>query len=397
MLEKSWALGEKFSERYKHHEGIKALWETKWKFPCMKGVYPFHDGKYEDFVPVFEYLIKNNINDGYSDAYTEAFFPVCQALDKQASSATSSRDYAAASSLYLRIACLYRIARFPYIDSPKKWKAYELQKAAYLKVAGNWIEPVREEIIPHPNAAGADKTTIPLYVRTPAHASTKNRVPTILLLTGLDGHRPDNTQRTHEFINRGWACVIADIPGTADCPADPKDPRSPDRLWTSVLDWMGSQGVFHMGNVVAWGLSAGGYYAARIAHTHKEYLKGSVAQGAGIHHFFDKQWLKRADEHEYPFALNRALSQKYGYTSEEEFKEKAQKTFSLVETGIVHKPSCRLLLINGTHDGLMPIEDSMLLMNYGSPKEARFFPDLLHMGYPFSNNTVYPWLEDVMA
>ena len=51
----------------------------------------------------------------------------------------------------------------------------------------------------------------------------------------------------------------------------------------------------------------------------------------------------------------------------------------------------------GTHDGLMPIEDSMLLMNYGTPKEARFFPNLLHMGYPISNASIYPWLESVMT
>ena len=74
----------------------------------------------------------------------------------------------------------------------------------------------------------------------------------------------------------------------------------------------------------------------------------------------------------------------------------------------------------------MPIEDSILLLNHGSPKEARwvtpcfiggekvpislqessltvtfatrrFFPEQLHMGYPFSNDTVYLWLEEVMA
>ena len=26
-------LGEDFTKRAKHHESIKALWETKWKFP----------------------------------------------------------------------------------------------------------------------------------------------------------------------------------------------------------------------------------------------------------------------------------------------------------------------------------------------------------------------------
>lgn len=28
---------------------------------------------------------------------------------------------------------------------------------------------------------------------------------------------------------------------------------------------------------------------------------------------------------------------------------------------------------------------------------SRFFPGLLHMGYPISNGTVYPWLESVMG
>ena len=73
----------------------------------------------------------------------------------------------------------------------------------------------------------------------------------------------------------------------------------------------------------------------------------------------------------------------------------------------------------------MPIEDSMLLLDYGSPKEARlvtpyslshkslitslqesrltlivtnprFFPQQLHMGYPFSNATIYAWLEEIV-
>jgi hypothetical protein len=63
--------------------------------------------------------------------------------------------------------------------------------------------------------------------------------------------------------------------------------------------------------------------------------------------------------------------EKYGYKDNEELLDKAQKEFSLIETGIVNMPATRLLLINGTHDGLMPIEDSMLMMEYGTPKEAR--------------------------
>lgn len=44
--------------------------------------------------------------------------------------------------------------------------------------------------------------------------------------------------------------------------------------------------------------------------------------------------------------ITTAWAIKHGYKDVEEFKENAQKKFSLVETGIVHKPSCRMLLLN---------------------------------------------------
>lgn len=56
---RQWIMGkDAFEATMPHHEGIRALWETKWKFPCSKSLYPFHDGKFEDFEPIFEYLIK---------------------------------------------------------------------------------------------------------------------------------------------------------------------------------------------------------------------------------------------------------------------------------------------------------------------------------------------------
>ncbi|KAJ0316691.1 hypothetical protein COL5a_011466 [Colletotrichum fioriniae] len=91
------------------------------------------------------------------------------------------------------------------------------------------------------------------------------------------------------------------------------------------------------------------------------------------------------------------MAMKHGYKSVEEYKAGVQKKFSLLETGIIEKPSTRLLLINGTLDGLMPIEDSMMLFEYGTPKEARFFSGALHMGYPMANGSVYPWMESVMS
>ncbi|KAI1451788.1 alpha/beta-hydrolase [Annulohypoxylon moriforme] len=403
---KQWLMGaEAFEKRMPHHSGIRALWETKWREPCRRSVYPFHDGAFEDFEPVFLDLIARDINDGNSAEYTLAFVPTAQALEKRADEAAAkgSSEYKNASDLYLRAACLLRIARFPYltgfpsISDSVKWEAWELQKAIYRKAGALWSpSPLIEVEIPHTSAQGRDGPVIPAYVRVPPNSSQKH--PTVILLTGLDGYRPDNTVRCEEFLSRGWAAVVFEIPGTADCPADSADPASPDRLMDSVFDWMAKDGRFDTARVMCWGLSSGGYYAVRAAHTHREKLVGVVAHGAGTHHFFAREWLARADGHEYPFKLTPALAAKHGYGEDvEAYLSGAQKKFSLLETGVLERPSTRLLLVNGMHDGLMPIEDSILLFEHGSPKEARFFTGALHMGYPMANSSVYPWMEQVMA
>lgn len=104
-----------------------------------------------------------------------------------------------------------------------------------------------------------------------------------------------------------------------------------------------------------------------------------------------------------PFGLERAYVSKYGYASWEEMLEKCQDEFSLVSAkrpgvAVVSEgmKSCRLLLINGILDGCMPVEDSLLLAEYGSPKEMRIVQGRAHMGYPEANSFVYPWMESVL-
>lgn len=211
-------------------------------------------------------MISKNIDSGYTDEYTRKFLPTAEHLVAEADKVASS-DPKQASDLYLRACTVYRIARFPYINSPYKTKIYEAQKQTYIKAASSWECPIKDVVIPHTAGTSADKDSVPLYVRLPKGASKSNPCPAVLLMCGLDGHRPDNTTRSDEFLARGWASIIADIPGTADCPADRRDPKSADRLWTSVLDWMVEEGTFDMKRVIAWGLSAGGYNAVSVQAT----------------------------------------------------------------------------------------------------------------------------------
>ena len=72
---------------------------------------------------------------------------------------------------------------------------------------------------------------------------------------------------------------------------EPNDPESPDRVWSSLLDWIEKQPNIDSTNVAAWGISTGGYYASRIAHTHASRLKAVVSQGGASHHVFDPEWI----------------------------------------------------------------------------------------------------------
>lgn len=144
-------------------------------------------------------------------------------------------------------------------------------------------------------------TVIPVTVRIPTNAAPETKFPTILTIYGLDGHRLEHAMPSSHHIANGWASVAVEIPGTGDCPADPNDPTSPERLWSSVLDWMLEQPWIDSDRIAAWGVSCGGYYAMRVAHTHKDLLAGVVAQGGGCHHMFDPEWLEITRFMEYPF------------------------------------------------------------------------------------------------
>ncbi len=60
-----------------------------------------------------------------------------------------------AIEMYLRACAVYRIARFPYINSDVKKEAYEAQKNAYIKGTSLLDCPIKDVAIPH--TAGTEK------------------------------------------------------------------------------------------------------------------------------------------------------------------------------------------------------------------------------------------------
>jgi len=394
---------------FSHHDSISKLWAEKWRMPCQHGIYPFTDAKVDDFDPVFAELVKTS-GDSSSilyrpDDYAKPFLPVAEQLIINAGEAEAQGDTSKARDLYLRAAAVYRIARFPINRSPISQEAWERGKAAYVK-AGQYLSPPSTTIdIPFKYAdvsAGDDNGPIQAYLRMPAVKRPDAGWPVMLFICGLDAYKTDHTPRTQLHVDRGFATLSFEIPGTGDCPAAPNDPGSPDRLMSSVLDWVVSNSTAHTFDttkICARGISTGGYYAMRIAHSHADRLFAVVAQGGGCHHMFDAAWIRAQNQMEYPFALADALAYKFGYRGSDAIEAYAAEAhkFSLLVSGVLDKPSCKLLVIDGMEDSIFPIEDNFIVGVRGDKKDLLARGNRGHMGNPGAEDILYDWIDNAVA
>lgn len=161
--------------------------------------------------------------------------------------------------------------------------------------------PVREVRIPHKHAANGDGDTLPIFHQIPDTATKEKPAPCVIIVTGLDGYRTELCCWAEGWRRNGVALCVMEIPGTGDSPAAPKDPESPERLWSTLLDWLDTQDRVDNKKLCVWGFSTGGYYTIRAAHTHADRLAGVISLGGGTHHMFDPEWLDEVGHLEYPF------------------------------------------------------------------------------------------------
>ena len=372
-------------------------------------IYPFDDAALEDFDPAFERMVLASGDDVAvlyrPDDFAKPFMPVGEALVSSAEEAEQKGDTSVARDLYLRAAAVFRIARFPINRSEVSQQAWKRGKEAYSR-AGKYLEPPSVSIdIPFTHAdtsAGDEDLSIKAYLRIPAEFKPEAGWPVLLFVCGLDAYRTDHTPRTQIHVDHGFATISFEIPGTGDCPASPNDPTSPDRLMSSVLDWVAENSTaygFDTARIVVRGISTGGYYAMRIAHTHAERLFAVVAQGGGCHHMLDVEWIEAQNQMEYPFALADALAWKFGYRGPDPvaaYADDARK-FSLLLSGVLDRPSCKLLVLNGMEDSIFPVEDTLIVGVRGTKKDIIARGDRPHMGNPGAEDILYNWIDKAIA
>jgi len=198
-------------------------------------------------------------------------------------------------------------------------------------------------------------------------------------IAGLDSRKEDVAAHSDGYLKHGLGLFAIDLPGTGESPHAVAEIHS-DRIFSAALDYLAQRPDVDAGRVLVQGRSWSGYWAAKLAVTERARLRGAVVHGGPIHHYFQPQWLKTSlDTGEYLYDYLEAKCAMHGARGLDDLLAKA-RAFSLLDLGLLDRPSAPMLLVNGARDSQIPIADLYLLLEHGDPKEAWVNPQGGHMG-----------------
>jgi pimeloyl-ACP methyl ester carboxylesterase len=303
-----------------------------------------------------------------ADEWAAAWSAVADGYMEKAKAAESPKE---ADANYVRAWRLYYFAQWPAPTSSGKQAAYQKAVEAYLQHARYFDPPLEVVRIPY------GEREIVGYLRLPANVARP--VPLVLAISGLDSRKETVSETYAAAIPEGLGFFAVDSPGTGQAPR--KADESADQIYSRVLDYLGSRADIDKNRILVHGQSFGAYWAAKLAHREAGRLAGAVAQSPPIHRTFQPDFFRtRMYTREYLFDYLPASLFVYGMKSADELIAFLPK-MSLQAQGLLGKPSAPLLVVGGTRDTQVPIDDLELLINNGTePREAWINPAGGHMG-----------------
>jgi esterase FrsA len=340
---------------------------------------PFLHTIYEEVAPVIQ-----DLKSVEREEWARAFSALAAPWEEKAARAEADGDVSAAMKNYLIAYDYYHVARYPAPNSPGKLKAYRKSQENYLKAARYFDPPLERVEMPFRGRPGEGSASVGL-LRKP---KGMERPPVVIIWGGIDAFKEERP--TEPYLRAGMATLCIDMPGVADAPLAGSEDA--ERLWDAVLDWIGQRTDLDSDRVGIVGGSTGGYWATKVAHSHRERIRAAVNHGGPAHYAFTEDWIIKAQRGEYPFELAETLACAFGRSSAEEWVEYSPR-LSLLDQGILNRRCAPLLCVNGINDSVFPIADMYLLLEGGDPKSARFFPGG-HMGGGGAQPLILAWLKE---
>ena len=196
-------------------------------------------------------------------AWVEAFAALAAPHEAKGAIAERAGDSATASREYLAAYAYWRVARYPAPTSAAKREAYRSSQQMYLK-ASYWWDPPLERVWMLFDGKRDEGQFVIGDLRKPRLAAEP--VPVVVHWGGIDSYKEE--RRAEPFLAAGLASLAIDMPGVGDAPLDGSP--TAERQWDAVFDWIASRPDLDANRVAVLGAGTGGYWAAKLAHTHRD-------------------------------------------------------------------------------------------------------------------------------
>lgn len=267
-----------------------------------------------------------------------------------------------------RAAVYYHFAKFLFVHDLPQMKAAHMKAVACRTDALPFLRPPGERVnIPYEGK--------PLFgvLRKPAGVA---KPPVVVMVMGLDSAKEETDAYEQPFLARGIATLAFDGPGQGEGEYDFAIRGDYEVPVKAVFDWLQTRTDVDIDRAALWGVSMGGYYAARAAAFEKR-AKACISL-AGPY-----------DLAECWDSMPELTRNTFRVRSKCETQEQARRhaaTLSL--NGVAENIACPLYIVSGKRDRVIPWQHAERLSR--DAKGDVVF-NLIEDGNHIANNRPYCW------
>ena len=216
--------------------------------------------------------------------------------------------------------------------------AHDRSVACYRRAAAALTPPAELVRIPY------QATQLAAYLRVPVGRGRDHEAapPVVIMVPGLDSTKEELQATAEYLLARGMATLAIDGPGQGEAEYDLAIEPAYEKVAAAAVDYLATRADLDGGNIGLFGVSLGGYYAARAAAREKR-LKAVVDLARPYR--FDLDW------DELPAQTRATFRVRSGAASDDEARAIAGALTLEEAAGEITTP---LLIIGGGRDAIVP-------------------------------------------
>jgi dipeptidyl aminopeptidase/acylaminoacyl peptidase len=164
-----------------------------------------------------------------------------------------------AAGAWQRAALAWHWGKFVFTDDPAQQRAAHERAVACFRSAAPALNPPAELVrVPYGG------TTLPGYLRVPPGTGLGS-IPVVIMVPGLDSVKEELQATAEYFLARGLATLAIDGPGQGESEYELPIEPAYEKVATAVVDFLQDRAGLDRDRIGLFGVSLGGYYAARAA------------------------------------------------------------------------------------------------------------------------------------